>query len=279
MLITADQDVDNYWFRAEPQEACGQNWNTGNILSIFSYEGADDDSNPTTTGTSYTSGCADQTGLVPWWKKDVPQDLFESQYQELDVLMSAGTNASWSNGTSVVQWSLDGNLMTIDWEKPTLGYVFDDKYAADDFTAEQNVIQLTEANAWTFWVIQSLAGEITSAPHPIHLHGHDFYVLGSGSGTFSDSSTLTYSMPTRRDVAMLPAVGYLVIAFKTDNPGAWLMHCHIAWHVGEGLSLQFLERPDDIPNTFSLDDDYERTCANWETYYKSAPYKMFESGL
>lgn len=26
---------------------------------------------------------------------------------------------------------------------------------------------------------------------------------------------------------MLPAGGYLVMAFITDNPGAWLMHCHI----------------------------------------------------
>lgn len=31
----------------------------------------------------------------------------------------------------------------------------------------------------------------------------------------------------RRDVASLPGGGYLVLAFKTDNPGSWLMHCHI----------------------------------------------------
>lgn len=41
---------------------------------------------------------------------------------------------------------------------------------------------------------------------------------------------------------MLPAGGWLVLAFETDNPGAWLMHCHIAWHVSEGLAVQFLER-------------------------------------
>jgi FtsP/CotA-like multicopper oxidase with cupredoxin domain len=28
-------------------------------------------------------------------------------------------------------------------------------------------------------------------------------------------------------VAMLPGGGWLVIGFITDNPGAWLMHCHI----------------------------------------------------
>lgn len=61
----------------------------------------------------------------------------------------------------------------------------------------------------------------------MHVHGHDLYVLGTGAGVFSDSSTLNFDNPTRRDVAMLPADGWLVIAFETNNPGAWLMHCHI----------------------------------------------------
>jgi FtsP/CotA-like multicopper oxidase with cupredoxin domain len=34
-----------------------------------------------------------------------------------------------------------------------------------------------------------------------------------------------------RDVATLLVSGYLVIVFLTDNSGAWLMHCHIGWHV------------------------------------------------
>lgn len=188
-------------------------------MSIFTYEGASS-ADPTTNGTTYTEGCTDQTGLIPWYKKDVPSDQFQAQSTSLDVLMSVGTNASWSNGQSVVQWSFDNNLMVVDWEKPTLEYVFDGE---SNFTSTQNVIELPNANEWTFWIIQSLAGDVTTTPHPIHLHGHDFYILGVGDGTFSDASTLTYSQPTRRDVAMLPALGYLVIAFQTDNPGAWLM--------------------------------------------------------
>jgi hypothetical protein len=64
----------------------------------------------------------------------------------------------------------------------------------------------------------------------MHLHGHDFYVLGSGIGNFTVEN-LNYDNPIRRDTAMLPAGGWLAVAFKTDNPGAWLMHCHVAWHV------------------------------------------------
>jgi hypothetical protein len=48
--------------------------------------------------------------------------------------------------------------------------------------------------------------------------------------------------PPRRDVVLLPDDGYVVIAFKTDNPGSWLLHCHIADHASFGLALQILER-------------------------------------
>lgn len=61
---------------------------------------------------------------------------------------------------------------------------------------------------------------------PIHLHGHDFFVLASGSGTYADSdAVLQTENPPRRDVQMLPAAGYLVIAWQADNPGVWLAHC------------------------------------------------------
>jgi hypothetical protein len=66
--------------------------------------------------------------------------------------------------------------------------------------------------------------------------------LGVWNNSFA--STLQYKNPPRRDVAMLPSPGgpggpggpgsgppptggWLVLAFLTDNPGAWLMHCHI----------------------------------------------------
>lgn len=72
------------------------------------------------------------------------------------------------------------------------------------------------------------------APHPIRLYGYDFYVLAQGTGTDSEDTTINLVNLPRRDVAMLPPAGYLVIAFCTDNPGAWLMHCRIGWHTAEG---------------------------------------------
>jgi len=66
--------------------------------------------------------------------------------------------------------------------------------------------------------------------HPIHMHGHDFVILGQSASHYDASEspkTFNFNNPPRRDVALLAAGGYLAIAFKPDNPGVWLLHCHI----------------------------------------------------
>lgn len=113
-------------------------------------------------------------------------------------------------------------------------------------------------------MIQQAAGAPPIA-HPIHLHGHDSYILGSGAGTFSVANNfaqLRFTNPPRRDVAQLRGGGWLVIAYPTDNPGAWLMHCHIAFHVGMGLSIQFLERKSQLPLP-PAGSEWWNTCTNW----------------
>lgn len=61
-----------------------------------------------------------------------------------------------------------------------------------------------------------------SLSHPIHLHGHDFWVLAQDTGMYHSGTTALNTVnPPRRDVATLPGNGYLAIAFQLDNPGAW----------------------------------------------------------
>ena len=80
---------------------------------------------------------------------------------------------------------------------------------------------------------------------------------------------------------MLPARGWLLIAFKTDNPGAWLMHCHIAWHVSGGLSVDFLERPAELRQRLTTQDktDFNRVCNEWRAYSPTNPFPKADSGL
>lgn len=40
-----------------------------------------------------------------------------------------------------------------------------------------------------------------------------------------------------RDTVYIPRRGHAVLRFRADNPGVWLFHCHILWHLGSGMGL------------------------------------------
>lgn len=61
----------------------------------------------------------------------------------------------------------------------------------------------------------------------MHLHGHAFSVVRSANQTEPN-----FVNPVQRDVVSLGTAGSNVtIRFRTDNPGPWIMHCHIDWHL------------------------------------------------
>ena len=91
--------------------------------------------------------------------------------------------------------------------------------------------------------------------------------------TFPFELNLTYDNPPRRDVVLLPSDGYVVTAFKTDNPGVWLMHCHIAAHASFGLALQIMERQADARAIWPSRKighalaNAQHTCDNWNLWW------------
>lgn len=74
------------------------------------------------------------------------------------------------------------------------------------------------------------------AIHPFHLHGHQFQVMdrpGSGTGDYQGRNNSFNPVPPMRDVVGVNANSYAVLRFKASNPGVFLFHCHIEWHVGK----------------------------------------------
>ena len=109
--------------------------------------------------------------------------------------------------------------------------------------------------------------KVPPAAHPIHLHGHDFALLAQSNQAYNETyakSIIKRKNPPRRDVALLPAGGFLIIAFKADNPGTWLMHCHIAWHASGGLALQIVEGEKNITIDSATRNQMSRTCRQWD---------------
>ncbi|CAA2969731.1 laccase-12-like [Olea europaea subsp. europaea] len=83
----------------------------------------------------------------------------------------------------------------------------------------------------------------TAENHPIHLHGYDFYIIAEGFGNFDpekDSEKFNLVDPPLRNTASVPVGGWSVIRFIADNPGVWLMHCHLDVHITWGLAMAFL---------------------------------------
>ena len=80
----------------------------------------------------------------------------------------------------------------------------------------------------------------------------------------------------------LAAGGYLVLAFGTDNPGSWLMHCHVAWHASEGLAVQFVEREGEIGGLIEVEGEkeFDRRCEAWREYDgDKVVYQQADSGI
>ena len=43
--------------------------------------------------------------------------------------------------------------------------------------------------------------------------------------------------PPIKDTVMIPNGGYAVVRFVADNPGTWMVHCHLELHSAIGMSF------------------------------------------
>lgn len=202
VIVTANATSDNYWMRAIAQIACSNNDNPDNIKGIIRYN-PDSTSDPISfawDGAS-TGECVDEeaSNLIPYLALAASNADLEDNF-EVDLLITG-------------QWEMGNTSFINYWNYPTVLQAYEEN---DTWADSQQVVQLPGAGEWVYWVIQTTNAQ----PHPMHLHGHDFWVLGSGMGTY-DSSTANVSLTNvpRRDVVMLPGAGWVIIAFYTDNPG------------------------------------------------------------
>jgi iron transport multicopper oxidase len=107
--------------------------------------------------------------------------------------------------------------------------------------------------------------------HPFHMHGRSFWVVGKGNtANVNDITPVKTINPLRRDTFTVPPcninandecidVGYTTIRFIADNPGVWILHCHIEWHIQSGLTMTIVEGADKLKNKVFA-SDLVNTC-------------------
>lgn len=66
----------------------------------------------------------------------------------------------------------------------------------------------------------------TSRAHPIHIHGHTMTVL---------SASLLKRPPHRADTVLVMPNERVRVGFVADNPGNWMIHCHVIEHQETGM--------------------------------------------
>lgn len=101
--------------------------------------------------------------------------------------------------------------------------------------AEDEIVQLGSKEIWEF---SNIAGGMMSMPHPIHLHGKQFRVIGRDGvkhqGYVDDGWKDT--------VLLMPGERVRIIVEFDDFPGLFLYHCHNLEHEDMGMMRNYYVR-------------------------------------
>ena len=116
--------------------------------------------------------------------------------------LEIGRKPGFLDGRPGLQWTVGGRIYP---DVPTF------------VVEEGDLVELTIAND-------------TKSVHPMHLHGHHVLVLSRDGVPASGS-------PWWADTLNVEPGERYVVAFRADNPGIWMDHCHNLRHAADGLTL------------------------------------------
>lgn len=228
--------------------------NGNQIISGYAtigYEGGDQ--NPKTSqpyinygGLNVTANVVQlNTSNLPPYPAILPAD----DADEFHFLSLGRINSSW-------EWTLDGttflpaNLASME---PAL-------YNPSAPGLDSHLKIETRNDTWVDIVFQLVIEEPTKLqpPHPIHKHSNKAFLMATGHGKFSWKSLAEASQespdsflekPIYRDTFVTSPAGeaWLAIRYHVENPGAFLLHCHMETHLSTGMGMVLLDGVDAWP--------------------------------
>ncbi|KAF7360073.1 Laccase A [Mycena venus] len=222
-VLNANQDIGNYFIRTVANGGTA-GFDNGINSAILRYTGANE-TDPTTTQTTSTKPLV-ETDLHPLVATAVPGKPVAGG---ADVTM----NLAIALNFTTFKFNINGNTYTPP-TAPVLLQILSGAQSATDLLPAGSVFTLPPNSV----VELSIPGGSPGAPHPFHLHGHNFFVIKSAG-----NSTFNFDNPVIRDVVTTgtSTSDNTTIRFVTDNAGPWILHCHIDFHLELGLALVFAE--------------------------------------
>ncbi|XP_065363215.1 uncharacterized protein Mco3 [Calliphora vicina] len=101
-----------------------------------------------------------------------------------------------------------------------------------------------------FRPIELIVTNYMDSTHPFHTHGYTYRLVGQAIlGNVNDlrrieeldrrgllQRTPNDFPAVEKDTIQIPALGYIILRFISDNPGFWMYHCHLERHALMGMA-------------------------------------------
>lgn len=266
VVLTANQEVANYWIRADMNTFCFATNNPvldSSVKGILTYTNTDTDPKDeisTDWSDARNVVCQDlnSTLLTPAVSQSAPPANVLYSLQFSFLIRDYALDRAYVNGTT--SWTMS--------DIPTLNQVVsglnagNQTYNVSGVTPSYNLSNQYIIGIPETQVVDILISNFDDGAHPFHLHGHEFWVLATSPEMYfpwSIYGSLNTTNPVRRDTVTVDAYGWALIRFRSDNPGMWAFHCHIAWHLEAGLLMQFQTR-NDLMKNWTLPEDVLGLC-------------------
>ncbi|CAG8596092.1 5991_t:CDS:2, partial [Diversispora eburnea] len=264
VIINADQEVANYYIRAtmvqcefppnsSTSDAETINYNSSinyNVTGILRYDGASETSLPTSQEwnddfATKLVNCRDlnDSYLIPL-ESSIPPNVTDRLVFNVTVFPDSTDN--------VTKAYINNSSFTPDLTSPSLNQILSGTDPATFATNLNSYTYDTKDGCVQITVINSNLVE-----HPFHLHGHTFWLIGSGLGIDGVVNETAFNLVN-------PPV---LIRYKINNPGIWSFHCHIEWHLGMGMSAQLVELRQEFQN-LTLPAESKALCEEYENSQK-----------
>ncbi|KAL8140613.1 hypothetical protein V2J09_006634 [Rumex salicifolius] len=268
VLVEADRAPGRYYMAARPFQDAPITVDNKTVTAILQYKGIPNTilpqlpslPNPNDTKLATTYIAKIRSLNTPQYPANVPQNV--DKHMLFTIGLGINPCPSCTNGTH-----LTASLNNITFVMPqtallqahyvnTSGVFRDDfpdrppkafNYTGAPLTANLRTnlgtrLSRVEYNSTVELVLQD-TNLLSVESHPFHLHGSNFFVVGTGPGNFDqakDPSNYNLVDPPERNTVGVPTGGWTAIRFRADNPGVWFLHCHLELHTMWGLKTAFV---------------------------------------
>ncbi|GAB4856836.1 hypothetical protein Ancab_014754 [Ancistrocladus abbreviatus] len=276
VLVTANQSIGSYYMAASPYiSASGLSFDNS-TTGIVVYQGSTSSSptmpsmpavNDTATAYKFNSNLTSLVNARCW--RSVPVQVDEHMFMTVGLgLVSCGGN---NNCSGPLNQSFAASISNFSFEFPTKMSLleahffnvsgiynatfpdqplkpFDYTNTSNSFnqslimTAKSTTVKELKYNS-TIEIIYQDTAILGIENHPMHIHGFNFHVLAQGFGNYNpstDRNKFNLKNPQMRNTIGVPVGGWAAIRLHANNPGVWLMHCHLDVHLPWGLATAFV---------------------------------------